>query len=1149
MGTSQTYKDFLLELDKYRNKTIYARITSLKFDESPRESIEGRVTQGSINLDGASALRRSCSLTIIAENFRYDDYLWGMNTKFKLEIGVENPINANYPDVIWFNQGIYLISSFNTARSATNFTITIQGKDKMCLLNGEVGGSLTSSVDFGQIEEEDENGNWVIKKIPIPDIIRNAVHVYANEPYHNIVINDLETYGLELLEYRYDVPMYLYRPQENIIYESALLETDEKKYYLTDGGTTAVSLSEIPVSHLDMLVDSLVGSTDPQPVYIKENINGKVKYVPYIFAKVSYGQTAGYRQTDLVYAGDLIANVGESITSILDKIKNMLVEFEYFYDVNGQFIFQKKQSFISTMWGPTSLVLNNEITIVENAVRQLKNMYNTNALSTTDYNNFKNSTGILWGSYDEKLKKNILEWQGFIQLTYTEQVAYLESLIAEYELILTTSQLDQQPLEQLAIASSTAYNFNGGELITAFNNNPQLLNLKNDYSIWGERESISGAKIPVHFRYAIDQKPSYYKAFDNKIYMTDKSVIDELKRQAKENIKKEFYDKVNAFKLLYPVPTGLPAPKKNDDGSWSAGWWDIRDWSNYYSILNDGQLPEYTMKWYSRNDLEGCVPALSLPITYQQTVSATSYVWLLIRLADGRYNAQHGMGNPAGGATPEDLYRSYYTNEEYTTYKTERVYDPDTGLQVTKDFIPPYNGCSNDHTYIQFLEGDVKRDGNTVYFYNPSFPSYESYEDLVSDQIEKEFEEYERLGLLNYVDWREIIYQMARDYYKHNTEDTYEMTVSQNNDPYYPTGKTGYEAYYIDLQGFWRQLYYPNLSDAVDELGIEDANGDFIDGKLKNLEDQVTLLTEEVYGVEVDYSDNNLGGIENDLAALNNYLSDEEDYDLAVTLVNYWNTGNSTGVPNDMLSTFTKPKYNFKVTNENGTETLVNDPTVYLLMLQDWYFRRKSLLETTTLERDECKTKYMKLKTDRDENYYTNLPESDARRNWNKSVYESPETLNFWFDFLEATEDSVLGKYSVQNIGARTKSINDTNIKSIYFRETPGVIFITNAAEAQGGTGYKYIQAPNAEVMFSISAQGKSAKEKLDELLYQHSYCIESATITTIPIYYLQPNTRVYLYDEDTRLNGDYIISKITIPLAYNGTMQITATKAAENII
>ena len=82
--------------------------------------------------------------------------------------------------------------------------------------------------------------------------------------------------------------------------------------------------------------------------------------------------------------------------------------------------------------------------------------------------------------------------------------------------------------------------------------------------------------------------------------------------------------------------------------------------------------------------------------------------------------------------------------------------------------------------------------------------------------------------------------------------------------------------------------------------------------------------------------------------------------------------------------------------------------------------------------------------------------------------------------------------------------------------------------------------------MFSVSAQGKSAKVKLDELLYQHGYCAESATINCIPIYYLQPNIRVHLFDEDTNLDGDYIISKMTIPLAYNGTMSLTATKATE---
>jgi len=37
-------KDFLLNLDKNRNKTIFAKITALNFQEYPIETIEGRVT-------------------------------------------------------------------------------------------------------------------------------------------------------------------------------------------------------------------------------------------------------------------------------------------------------------------------------------------------------------------------------------------------------------------------------------------------------------------------------------------------------------------------------------------------------------------------------------------------------------------------------------------------------------------------------------------------------------------------------------------------------------------------------------------------------------------------------------------------------------------------------------------------------------------------------------------------------------------------------------------------------------------------------------------------------------------------------------------------------------------------------------------------
>lgn len=1126
MTSTQSYKDFLLELDRYHNKIIYARITALKFDETPKESIEGRVTQGSINLDGASALRRSCSLTMIAEGFEYNDYLWGMNTKFKLEIGVENPINPRYPSIIWFNQGIYLIGSFNVARAANNFTLTIQGKDKMCLLNGEVGGSLTSSVDFGQIEEEDENGNWVIKKIPIPEIIKNAVHVYANEPYHNIIINDLETYGLELLEYRYDIPMYLYRSAKPdpmtgeipMTYTGALLENKDKKYYLTPGGEP-IALGDIPTSHLDLLVETLVGAANPLPVYLYEqNLETKEwEYNPYMFAKIEYGQTAGYRQTDLTYAGDLIANVGESITSMLDKIRNMLVEFEYFYNVEGQFVFQKKQSFISTMWGPSVVQLTSEVDILTRAIDLLhENM------TEAEYTSFKTKSEIAWGEYDSKLKIYVYTYPQFLALSYDAQVDYLYGLLDSYEALIYTSELQNQPIEQLAVASSIAYTFNGGELITAFNNNPQITNLKNDYSIWGERTTISGAKMPVHLRYAIDEKPSYYKAFDGRVYMTDRSVIEALKQEAKDKIKVEFEDRVSKFKMLYSIPQELETPKKQADGSWSAGWWDIRDWYNYYTILN-GEIPTYTMKWYSSNDLNGCVKALSLPISYgNYRMTENSYVWLLIRRQDGTYNPQHGSGNPANRPTLNTLYHSYYTNDECTEYKTEKVLDSD-GNPIRKEFIPPYSGCSDNHTYIEFLEGDVKRDGNTVYFYTPDFPSYDSYGDLVSDRIDKEYEEYERLGMLNFVDWREIIYQMALDYYRHNTENDFEQLVSKNNAPYYSSGRTGYESYYIDMQGFWRDLYYPTLD--KDYAAQQE--------EVSMLEAQVKALTEEVYGVEVDWSDNNQGGIENDVAALNNYISNN-DMTNAQALVDQWNA---------------ESKYDFTATDEEGNEIQVTVPELYLSMLQDWYFRQKSVLETLSQNYSDKKLKFDKTEKNYKENYYVDVNEGDARKHWHKNVFEAPETLNFWFDFLEATEDSALGKYSVQNIGARTKPINDTNIKSIYFRETPGVVFVENITETVGGTGYRYIQVPSIDTMFSISAQGKSAKERLDELLYQHSYSVESATITTIPIYYLQPNTRVYLYDEATKLNGDYIVSKITIPLAYNGTMQLTTTKAAENII
>jgi hypothetical protein len=41
----------------------------------------------------------------------------------------------------------------------------------------------------------------------------------------------------------------------------------------------------------------------------------------------------------LTYAGDLISKAGDTVVTVLDKLKSMLGDFEYFYNVDGKFVF------------------------------------------------------------------------------------------------------------------------------------------------------------------------------------------------------------------------------------------------------------------------------------------------------------------------------------------------------------------------------------------------------------------------------------------------------------------------------------------------------------------------------------------------------------------------------------------------------------------------------------------------------------------------------------------------------------------------------------------------------------------------------------------------------------------------------------------
>lgn len=1137
-------EDYLAALAEQKEHDLYAKIISLDIDENPVDEIEGLVTGGSVNLDGDSSVRRTCSIQMVAKDVDIKDYYWTLKTKFKLELGLSNnltedysPALGSYPYVQWFSMGTYVIGSFSTSISGASCNISISGKDKMCMLNGDLGGQLFASIDFGTEEKvtrkftkvtnignnssalagkyyyilnntstpatvlqtdelyrfgEDNNGNWyllnyqyiydnprrytgihynryqqvrqpnemfkplehayepgkyyylenglyklnstssaksndnnyelrdlyeiaeeyTIKKIPLEKIIREAVHAYALEPYHNIVINDVDKYGLEQLQWRGDKPLIMIIDEHDTWQNVAMADQ------FTVSG---INMSNFEYTTLNALADVTYGTR-----FVKSGGNwvlaGSGATSFYRAIKVEFGEDVGYRITDLVYPSDLITSIGETLTSMLDKIKNMLGEFEYFYDTNGRFIFQRKRIYVNTSW--THFTNNN----------------------------------------DEKY------------VTYSN---------------------DKKKL---------SFNFEGNRLFTAIQNTPNLTNLRNDYSVWGKRTTASGAEIPIHARYAIDKKPVFYRNLQGEVYAVDKAYTEnEIVIQGNST----FIDQLNNFQLYYPITSFsgfsqlflenddsniIPTKTTSNQGypTWSKGWWDIRDWQRYYSLLTNEEQPQGTMKWYSHGkhsngtitedtyleDLEGSFPTNHF--ARYSTYNNSHRVWLVTVLYNTTNNTitqlslAHGSGSPytptSGRTYQKQTYKKYrlengQLSPEPLTEEEQKYYEA--------YFDYPYYGCSVEHTYTYFLQWIQRNTTSTtearVFFYNPDFPGGNE-----ADIINQHIKEDEANAGIYIVDWREIIYQMAIDYFAGQgctqqkplyiydvfadppvyvamtSPDEFLSEVAARNPNYFPSGYTGYEQYYTDMEGFWRQLYNPK------------------------------------YNPIVTYT--------------------QGYYEDAYTPID--NTG----------------FYNHTKEWQDGVTSYVCDyyiPSIKAIGISD--------------------------------SAVTSMVVDDDRLYWHHDVFDNPESLNFWIEFLDAGEE--LSQFQVSQVGIRSKVVNADKASAIVFKDIPEFIFYDPSDENYQEqlnndlTGYKGIQMPKGlGQFFTISYRNLSVKNKIDELLFKHGYCIENISLTAIPIFSLEPNTRIYVCDRDRGIEGEYLVSKIGFSLNYNGTMSITANKAPERL-
>lgn len=340
--------DFLTQLDKLHMRVQYAKIILLSFkDEEPIKEIQGSITSGNLSVNGSSAIRRTINLTMLASidnsNLEDIDNEISINKKIKVLIGYDNPLKSykNYGDIIWFPCGLFVLSSANISRSTSGWNISITGKDKMCLLDGTAGGTLPASITFHESLVQLDNGDVEIQYPTIFQIIYEAVNHWGGEAIENIIITDIDEEIKMLVKYIGDKPVYFSNDYQSLSFEA------QKDY-------------------------------------------------PHMF---SYGQDAGYKYTDFTYPGELVLNAGDTVVTLLDKIVSTLGNYEYFYNIDGKFVFQEIKNYLNT--GSPLLKLSPEDYV--RSYNNAKFLYSLTDLDTTTaitcnskYDNVKNDFYV-WG--------------------------------------------------------------------------------------------------------------------------------------------------------------------------------------------------------------------------------------------------------------------------------------------------------------------------------------------------------------------------------------------------------------------------------------------------------------------------------------------------------------------------------------------------------------------------------------------------------------------------------------------------------------------------------------------------------------------------------------------------------------------------------
>lgn len=1100
-----TDSKFLSMLDEMRIKKHYAKITVLSFvDEKPLREIQGIATAGSVTVNGQAALRRTISLTVSGIENENDinniENIISINKKVKIEVGLENPFEdyKNYGNIIWFPLGTYVINQATTSTTASSANISISGKDKMCMLDGTCGGTLPSAVTFHETQYEDDNGDIFIEQVPIFTIIKECVTHFGKEPEQNVIINDVDM--------------------------TAKLST---KY-----------VGQNPIWF----------SKDYKSFVISENAPEDENFLQHKFI---YGQDVGYQETDFTYPGELVFSAGDTVTSVLDKIIESLGNYEYFYDLDGHFIFQQKKNYLNYYYTPITQINDNYYI---KAFSDSKYYYTfidaKDALSyynSPKYENIKNDF-IVWGdktdangvtktiqyhlAIDEKPQIDLAnQYMWDITKGNGDHAYYL----FEYE----KNNYNQTP-EQKAI--EIIYTENHSEItdssIETAIRKDITNNILQNYSFY------NGDQFILYYKVIFSDQIRYYK-----VVLLNREIIDFIYLE-------DLTDIIDFTYLAFGVYPKKDEEDESDDNSSSDNEpIDRPDRPNTPDLDPGFGIPDSWHRGTQRDKQNQLDPDFSIDSNESSKPSNDSddkkddttkvknkeFYLVQKRIIDnvdvlGYYNKKGEWIQIFELSEKLNLTNiNNLINKVKQNYYLKIIKDinfDEINKEYDFNFINQNNVLLVSSTGLLIYKLNSYDSKGNKQEYNYSIPdSYSAIKDLENKTLISEEEHKELVKVL-------------LEYYKTNKDDLldditliYDYTdindISSDNSSG-SDNKKGNDLLlpFLDpVEGKKDQLkVLKDQEDIIKKIFILRDNGNY------TLNEIIEEITNAYNSNIIDFSILP----ENSKIKIITYTPKEPEFDYED---NFYFTLIGTPCHEWREELFRQALLN----SENGSQKGDYDDEL-LAKIDNEYLWRKQLFDPQNETWHEEWNNQI-------DSASSNEEKIDTWDGWNPAIYIDPSLITYWLDFIDV--DQLVSKYSVNKIGRRTKALTKTNMSLLYKLNVPDVIFFENTGEADliqkieeytlEGQAYCALK-PGQMKLFSSSGTGSTAFDYIREMLYQYLIYNLTVTINCAPRYYLEPNNLIYIDDKKSNIKGEFVITQYTLPLTYNGNMSITTNEALTRV-